>query len=642
MSRATADEPRDHDVVAFEGPWWQFPVMRDALRAGVLVIMTFSLSHVAGIRWIEPFGYVLAMFVGANHFVREGIHELVHEREVGIEILMAAAAVGAALLGLWDEAAILVVLYAGAEALEEYAYARTRSAIRSLLDLAPKEARVLREGAETTIPAADLVPGDRFVVRPGEGIPTDGMVEDGASTIDESSVTGESMPVEKRPGSQVLAGTINKQGGLTVRATASFENNTLSKIIHLVEEAHERKGRLQHFFERFSRRYSPAVLAGAFLLAVVPPLFGQPFLPWAIRAVVLLVAAAPCALVMSTPVAIAAGIGIAGRHGVLVKGGLHLENLGRVRMVAFDKTGTLTEGVPEVTDVIPVTGTAESTILEIAAAAERLSEHPLGEAIIRRAGQKGLTVEPATASQALTGRGIEARLNGEVVFVGSPALFRERQIALDAVEADVERLQAAGKTVVGVGKHSTLLGIIALRDRVRPNARDAIRALHGAGVKVAMLTGDNERTARAICKELGLDHFHADLKPQDKVQYVQRMEREVGPVAMVGDGINDAPALAAATVGVAMGVAGTDVTIETADVALMADDLHKVVYAIRLGRVVRSISFQNIVFSLLVLSVLIPSALVGAITVVIAVAVHEASELLAVANGLRVARFSSS
>jgi len=632
---------KDHDVDAFDGSWWQFPVMRDALRAGIIVVITFGLSHVAGIRWLEPFGYILAMLVGANHFVREGIHELLHEREVGIEILMAAAAVGAALLGLWDEAAVLVFLYAAAEALEEYAYARARSAIRSLLDLAPKEARALRQGREVTIPARDLVPGDRFIVRPGEGIPTDGIVEDGTSTIDESSVTGESMVVEKSQGSHVFAGTMNKQGGLTILATASFEDNTLSKIIHLVEEAHERKGRLQHFFERFSRRYSPVVLAGAFLLAVVPPLFGQPFVPWALRAVVLLVAAAPCALVMSTPVAIAAGIGIAGRHGVLVKGGLHLENLGRVRMVALDKTGTLTEGVPEVTDVIPAAGVAEREVLQIAASAERLSEHPLGEAVLRRATQMDLRVEPATESQALTGRGIEARLNGQVVVVGSPALLRERQIGLDAMQADLERLQAQGKTVVGVGKDSTLLGIIALRDRVRPNARDAIRALHGAGVKVAMLTGDNERTARAIAGELGIDHLHADLKPEDKVQYVQRMEREVGPVAMVGDGINDAPALAAATVGIAMGVAGADVAIEAADVALMADDLQKVVYAIRLGHVVRAISVQNIVFSLLVLSVLIPSALLGAITVVIAVAVHEVSELLAVANGLRVARFSS-
>ncbi len=629
------------DATAFEGAWWQFPVMQDALRAGFFVLITLTLSHLAGLNWIEPIGYALAMVLGANHFLREGLHELVNEREVGIEILMAGAAIGAVLLGLWDEAAILVFLYAAAEALEEYAYARTRFAIRALLDLAPKEAHVLRSGTEVTIAATELAPGDRFIVRPGEGIATDGVIEEGDSAVDESPVTGESMPVHKGPDSQVLAGTINKQGALTIRATASFEDNTLAKIIHLVEEAHERKGRLQHFFERFSRRYSPAVLVGALLLVAIPPLFGQPFLPWALRAVVLLVAAAPCALVMSTPVAIAAGIGIAGRHGVLVKGGLHLENLGRVRIVAFDKTGTLTQGVPEVTDVIPAQSSVETKVLEIAASVERLSEHPLGEAIVRRAHERGLVVEAATGCRALTGRGMEAQLDGEVVVVGSPALFHERQIVLDTVQGDIERLQVEGKTVVAVAKNSLLLGVLGLRDRIRPKAKESIRALHGAGVEVAMLTGDNERTARAIAEELGIDHFHADLKPEDKVRYVQRMEREVGPLAMVGDGINDAPALAAATVGIAMGVAGTDVAIETADVALMSDDLQKVVYAIRLGRVVRSISLQNIVFSLLVLSVLVPSALLGAITVVIAVAAHEVSELLAVANGLRVARFSS-
>ncbi len=464
------------------------------------------------------------------------------------------------------------------------------------------------------------------------------MVEEGASVVDESSVTGESMPVQKATGSRVFAGTINKQGALTVLATASAADNTLSKIIHLVEEAHERKGRLQRFFERFGRQYSPTVLVGAAALALIPRLFGQPFLPWALRAVVLLVAAAPCALVMSTPVAIAAGIGVAGRHGVLIKGGLHLENLGRVRLVAFDKTGTLTEGTPDVTDILPAPSVAVRDVLEVAASVERLSEHPLGEAIVRRAEGEKVTLRPAQNCRALVGFGFEAEVDGDVAFVGSPALFGERGIALDSLSRARDALQAQGKTVVMVGKDHTLLGVIALRDRVRPDAREAIRALHTAGLKVAMLTGDNRRTAAAIAHELGIDHVHAELHPAEKVRYVERMEREVGPVAMVGDGINDAPALAAATVGVAMGAAGTDAAIEAADVALMGDDLRKLVYAVRLGRVARVISLQNIVFSLLVLSVLIPGALVGAVTVVTAVVVHEVSELLAVANGLRVAR----
>ena len=622
----------------FQGPWWRFPPMRDALLSGVLAAITWAGAHLAGWRSVEPFGYALAAVVGGNHFVREGIAGLWTEREIGIEILMSTAAVGAAVLGLWDEAAILVFLYATAEALEEYAYARTRSAICALLDLAPKEARLLREGEERTVPASVLEPGDLFVVRPGEAIPTDGVIREGASSVDESPVTGESMPVEKATGNQVFAGTVNRQGALVVEATTSFEDNTLSKIIHLVEEAHEQKGRLQRFIERFGRRYSPGVLAAAVLLLLVPPLFGQPFVPWALRAVVLLVAAAPCALVMSTPVAVAAGIGTAGLHGVLIKGGIHLENLGRVRVVAFDKTGTLTEGTPEITDVISTAAIPSDRLLELAASVERFSEHPIAHAIVRRAEQKGVMLQAAAEFEALAGLGAKARIDGQRVVVGSPTLFREQGIVLDTAEQALAQLQAEGKTVVAVGMNHTLVGLLALRDRIRPAAGGAVAALHRAGVKTVMLTGDHQRTAAAIARELGIDRFHAELKPEDKVRYIKRLEDRDGVVAMVGDGINDAPALAAATVGIAMCVAGTDAAIEAADVALMADDLRKVVYAIRLGRVTRLISAQNIIFSLLILSVLIPGALAGAITVVAAVVAHEVTELIAVGNGLRVAR----
>jgi len=637
MPHREADRRGDHD--GFAGPWWRFPIIRDALLAGVLIATTWALSHLAGLSRLEPFGFAAAAILGGRHFFREGIEELWEEHQAGIEILMAAAALGAAILGLWDEAAILVFLYAVAEGLEEYAYARTRSAIRALLDLAPKEATVLRDGWEETIPATELKPGDRFVVRPGEALATDGIIRDGASALDESPVTGESMPVEKGPGSAVFAGSVNKQGALIVEATAAFEDNTLSKIIHLVEEAQERKGRLQRFIERFGNRYTPAVLVAAVLLLLIPPLFGQPFLPWAFRAVVLLVAAAPCALVMSTPVAVAAGIGTAGRHGVLIKGGLHLENLGRVQVVAFDKTGTLTEGKPEVTDILPAAGTTREELLALAASVEQRSEHPIGRAIVGRAEEDGVAPQLIHDFEALTGLGVKARMSRTEVLVGSPALLEERKIPLGEIRSEVERLQAEGKTVVAVGKDHSLVGLLALRDRVRPGARKVLRLLEQVGVKVAMLTGDNERTAAAIARELGIKHFHAGLRPEEKVQYVKRMERELGSVAMVGDGINDAPALAAATVGVAMGAAGTDAAIEAADVALMADDLEKVVYAVRLGRVARTISTQNIVFSLLILSVLIPGALIGVLSIVLAVVAHEGSELLAVANGLRVARY---
>ncbi|MDR7555608.1 MAG: cation-translocating P-type ATPase [Armatimonadota bacterium] len=612
--------------------------MRDALLAGAIIAVTWSLGHLAGLHRLEPVGYLLAMALGGNHFLREGLHALRHERAVGIEVLMATAAAGAAGLGLWDEAALLVFLYATAEALEEYAYARTRSAIRSLLALAPQDVCVLRDGREETVPATQLRRGDRFVVRPGQVVATDGIIRDGTSALDESPVTGESTPVDKGPGDRVFAGSINRHGALVVEATATFEDNTLARIVHLVEEAQERKGRLQRVIERFGRRYSPGVLAAAVLLAVVPPLVGQPAGPWVLRAVVLLVAAAPCALVMSTPVAVAAGIGSAGRHGILVKGGVHLENLGRIRAVAFDKTGTLTEGRPQLTDVIPAPGVARDDVLALAASVEQRSEHPLGKAIVRRAGEEGVALAAAAEFTALAGLGARARVDGRVAVVGTPAALEQEGVALGPLVDAAAALQAQGKTVVAVAADGVALGLLALHDRPRADAAAAIAALHRLGVTVVMLTGDHARTADAVARDLGIDRVYASLSPEDKVTHIRQLEEALGPVAMVGDGINDAPALAAATVGIAMGAAGTDAAIEAADVALMADDLVKVAEAIRLGRVVRAISLQNLVFSLLVLSVLIPAALLGAITVVAAIVVHEVSELLAVANGLRAAR----
>src|SRR5713226_64095 len=614
----------------FGGPWWRFPPMQTALVSGVIAIATWITGHLLGQSQLEPLGYVMAAIVGGRHFFREAVAELWHERQVGIDLLMSAAAVGAAVLNLWDEAAILVFLYAAAESLEEYAYARTRSAICALLDLVPKEARVVRGGREETISADELRLGDHFLIRPGEAIPTDGVIHDGTSTVDESAVTGESMPVEKGPGVRVFAGSVNQHGALVVQATAGFEDNTLSRIVHMVEEAQEQKGRVQLFIERFGRRYSPSVLAAATLLLILPPLFGQPLLPWAVRAVVLLVAAAPCALVMSTPVAAAAGIGIAGRYGVLIKGGVHLENLGRVRVVAFDKTGTLTEGRPEVTDVVPVADVPAEELLQLAASAERLSEHPIARAIIRRAQQVGLALTPSSEFEALPGFGARASVDGRVVVVGGPALLQGQRISTVATHSTWERLQADGKTVVGVGADHALLGLLALRDRIRPQAKAGLAALHRMGIKTLMLTGDDSRTAAAIARELGIDEFYARLMPEEKVKHIRQLQSTGTVVAMVGDGINDAPALAAATIGIAMGVAGTDVAIEAADVALMADDLSKVVYALRLGKAARIISIQNISFSILILTVLIPGALIGVLTVVAAVFAHEIAELLAV------------
>jgi Cd2+/Zn2+-exporting ATPase len=622
----------------FDGPWWRYPPLRNALIAGLIAGTGFVLAHLGLFgQSIENFFYWIAIPLGGWHWTREGIEKLIEEHEVSIEILMIAATAGSAILGLWDEAAALVFLYGAAEGTEEYTYARTRASIRALLDLAPKEAHVLRDGKEITVPAETLKPGDRFLVRPGEALPTDGIIRIGQSSLDESPVTGESIPVDKGPGMKVFAASINKQGALEVEATAAFADNTLSKIIHLVEEAQERKGKAQQWIERFGRRYTPAVLLASLSLLIVPWAFGFSMAEWSLRAVVLLVAAAPCALIMSTPVAMAAGIGAAGRRGILIKGGVHLEHLGTIRVVAFDKTGTLTHGEPVVTDVLSLDGT-ETELLSLAAGLEHFSEHPLAKAIMTKARELGITPAEVSDFEALTGAGAKGLVQGQAWYVGSPRLFEGQGADLSAVQTQVARLQEEGKTVVLVGNTTGIRGLLALQDRIRAEAKQAIAALHALGIRTVMLTGDNLRTAHAFARLLGIDDVRAELKPEDKVAAVQQLEKQYGAVLMVGDGVNDAPALAAATCGMAMGVAGSDAAIEAADIALMADDLLKVEEALRLGRKARRVSMQNIVFSIAILAAMIPLAVAGILGVAVTVLVHEASELLAVANGLRAAR----
>jgi len=634
--RAEPAELEEEHEEPYAGPWWRFPPMRNALVSGLLLGLTFLLSRfdlVPG--WAEIGLYVVAAVLGASHWGREALESVVRLR-VNIDVLMGVATVGAAVLGLWEEAAFLAFLYGGAEGLEEFTYDRTRGAIRALLDLAPKEAHLLRDGADITVPAEDLVPGDRFLVRPGEGLPTDGVIRAGATSLNEAPITGESVPVEKAEGESVFAGTVNLTGAIEVEATRAFRDNTLSRIIHLVEEAQEQKTGAQRFIDRFGDRYSPAILLGSLVLLIVSPLAGGDFREWATRAVTLAVAGAPCALVMSTPVAVAAAIGSAGKRGVLIKGGLHLENLGGVRVVAFDKTGTLTRGEPVVTDVVALDAAQRSEVLRLAASVEAYSEHPLARAIVDLAEAEGVARVPASSFEALTGAGAKAWIDGTEVYVGSASLFEHLGSRLGGAEALAEEYFEEGKTVVLVGTAERVLGLVALRDQSRPEAPQAIGALHAVGIgKVAMLTGDNHRTGRAIARGLGIDEVKAELKPEDKSVAIRELEESFGPAAMVGDGINDAPALATATVGIAMGTAGTDAAIEAADVALMGDDLRMVSYAVRLGRRARRIGRQNIVFSILLLAVLVPSAVVGLINVAIAVTAHEVAEIIAVMNGLR-------
>ncbi|AKF25302.1 ATPase [Sulfurovum lithotrophicum] len=614
--------------------WITYPPLRNALIAAIIALITFGMEYFLQISsTITTPMYIIAIVIGGYLWVREGIEELIVEHEISISMLMIWATSGAAYLGMWDEAAALVVLYGAAEGIEEYTFSKTRNAIRSLLDLAPKEARLVRNGAEEIVPAETLKVGDRFNVLPGESVPTDGIIITGESSLDESPVTGESMPVKKKAGEKVFAATINGESALLVEATTAFSDNTLSRIIELVENAQEQKGHAQMWMERFGRVYSPIVLLSAILLMIVPFVTGADSAYWIEKAVILLVAAAPCALVISLPIAMAAGISGAAKRGILIKGGAHLEHLGVIETIAFDKTGTLTYGKPKVTDVITFQED-ERALLSKAASLEQYSTHPLAKAIVIYAKGNNIPLLPADASKTLIGSGVQGHIDDMLWYLGSPKLFEELGIELKAHTSIIEDLQSAGKTVVLLGNRDQLLGLIAIQDTIRENAANVIKKLHGLGIKTVMLTGDNSKTAQRVAEQLGMDDVRASLKPDDKVNAIKELMKS-GPTLMVGDGVNDAPALATATCGMAMGAAGTDAAIEAADIALMADDLNKIIEAMKIGQKARRVSKQNIVFAIIILAILIPSGVGGLISVAMAVLVHEASELLAVANGLR-------
>ncbi len=626
---------------------WRNPKVLTSAASGLLLLAGWLLGLAGAPHVVSTGIYVSAILIGGYFFGKEAIEELIFEREIGIELLMSAAAIVATLMGQAGEGAMLVFLYSISEAAEGYTEEKTRSAIKALMDLTPKRALVRREGREVEIPVEELVVGDVFIVRPGQSVATDGDVLVGSSAVNQAPVTGESVPVEKNAGDKVFAGSINGEGALEIRATKTFAENTVSRIIQMVEEAQERKGKSQRFIERFGARYSPAVLLIGILLAVVPPLASHAaWATWITRATVFIVAAAPCALVISIPITLVAALGTGARQGVLIKGGVYLEELAKIKVVALDKTGTLTRGQPEVTDVLVCSGEqareafSPKQVLALAAGIERYSEHPLARAILRHAEAQVVAPSEVTEFRALTGAGASGRLQGKSVYVGKPDFFEKQlHVSLDRVRDGISQLQSEGKTVVLVGDDKATLGLIAIRDNIRPNARKAIEGLHALGVRnVVMLTGDNQRTAQAIAGELGIDQFYADLKPEDKIAKVRQLAERYGHTAMVGDGVNDAPALAEATVGVAMGAAGTDVALETADVALMADDLEKLVYALRLARRNQSVVNQNLALSTVVIGALVIGAIVGAFSLPVAVLGHEISEFIVIGSGLRMLR----
>lgn len=620
-------------------PWQNLQVITSAL-SGLLLALGFFGSMLGLPSLLETSLYLLAVVIGGWYFIREGIEALFEKRQIGIEILMTVAAVTAGLLGQWAEAAMLVFLYSISEAAEGYTEECTRNAIRALMDLAPKTALVLRDKKEIVIAAEELQVGDIFIVRPGESVATDGVIIEGHSSLNQAPVTGESVPVEKNNGDTVFAATLNGEGALTIRVTKTTADNTLARIIQLVEEAQSSKGKSQRFIERFGRRYSPAVLAVGVLLAVLPPLiFGQEWQEWLTRATVFIVSAAPCALVISIPITLVAAIGTAGRNGILIKGGVHLENLARVRVITLDKTGTLTLGQPKVSKIITFSGVAEEQLLATAAALESRSQHPLASAIINYATDKQIEVMPADNFQSLTGAGAKGQVNNEMVYIGKPDLFASMGIDLIPIQAQISELQQAGNTVILLGTEQQVQGLIAVIDPLRAGVADAMGELRRAGIeKIIMLTGDNLLAANAIAAKAGIDEVFAELSPEDKKRKVEQLDQQYGRVAMVGDGVNDAPALAAAHVGIAMGAAGTDVALETADVALMADDLSRLPYLIRFSCRNWNIIRQNLMLSVLVIGTLVVGAVAGVFSLPIAVLAHEVSEFVVIASGLRMLR----
>lgn len=623
---------------------WQNPKVLTSAASGILLLIGWLIGLAGAPAILATVIFIAAILIGGYYFGREAIEELIFEREVGIELLMTIAAVVASAMGEPLEGAMLVFLYSISEAAEGYTEEKTRAAIKALMSLAPKVALVRRENVEREIPVEELEVGDTFIVKPGQSMATDGAVVVGSSSVNQAPVTGESVPVEKQPGDMVFAGSINGEGALEVRATKTFADNTIARIITMVEEAQEKKGKSQRFIERFGKRYSPIVLLIGILVAIVPPLFfSAGWVMWITRATVFIVAAAPCALVISIPITLVASLGTGARNGVLIKGGVYVEELAKVKVVAMDKTGTLTRGEPEVTDVIlfrqnpdRLTNSRQE-LLAAASGIERRSGHPLAQAIVRYAEAQGVQPVELADFHSLTGAGASARLDGRTVYVGSPDLFHSKlSVSLEHSWGDINQLQGEGKTVVIVGDEQDPWGLIAIRDNIRLNAQKAIDAMHAAGVeKVVMLTGDNERTAQAIARELGIDEVYADLKPEDKAVKVRELTSRYGHVAMVGDGVNDAPALAEATVGIAMGAAGTDVALETADVALMADDLEKLAYALKLAKRNQSVVNQNLALSAVVIGVLVIGAVGGWFTLPIAVLAHEISEFVVIGSGLR-------
>ncbi|KZS59208.1 cadmium-transporting ATPase [Mycobacterium ostraviense] len=622
-----SDDCCGHDDTDAPEQLWQVIKLRRAALSGALLAGSMITA------WVTPVGpvalglKVLALAVGTSTFVPSAVSRLAQGR-IGVDTLMTIAATGAVGLGQVGEAAMLAFLFSISEGLEQYAVSRTRRGLRALLSLVPDEATVLRGDTETVIAAADLQVGDQMIVKAGERLATDGIVRDGRTALDVSAITGESVPVEAGPGDEVFAGSINGSGVLLVEVTATAEDNSLARIVHIVEAEQARKGASQRLADRIARPLVPSIMIAAAAIAGAGSFFGSPTI-WIERALVVLVAASPCALAIAVPVSVVAAIGAAAKFGVLIKGGAALESLSTIGVIALDKTGTLTANRPAVIDVATTNGATREEVLAVAAALEARSEHPLAAAILAAA-QTPITA--ASDVQAIPGAGLTGRLAGHGIRLGRPGWLDPADLT-----DHVAHMQQGGATTVLVERDEQLLGAIAVRDELRPEAAEVIAELRAADYQVTMLTGDNHVTAAALAAQAGIEAVHAELRPEDKARLIAELGGQ-RPTAMVGDGVNDTPALAAADLGIAMGAMGTDVAIETAVVALMGQDLRHLPQALDHARRSRQIMLQNIGLSLAIITVLMPLSLFGTLGLAAVVFVHELTEVVVIANGVRAGR----
>ena len=607
-----------------------------AQLSGLFLIFAYGLEKFQGPAPAYLALYITAMVLGGWGNFRKAAYSL-RRLNFNMSVLMSVAVVGAVGIGQYEEGATVAFLYAVSELLEGWTMEKSRRSIRQLMDLAPKLARVRRNGIEIDLPVEEIAVGEIMIIRPGEKIALDGDVRHGESAINQAAITGESLPVEKSPGAPVFAGTLNTYGALEVEVTRLVQDTTIARIIHMVEAAQTKRALSQAFVEKFAAVYTPVVMALAAGIVFLPPLLsGLEWQPWIYRGLALLVVACPCALVVSTPAAIVSAIGTAARNGILIKGGIYLEEMGSVQAIALDKTGTLTEGRPVVTDILPLHSLPAKDLLALAADVEARSEHPLTNAIVEAAREQGHRVVPATDFQSLPGRGAQASRNGEQILIGNPRLFEERGIPLVPASRPIAELQNQGKTVMIIGTSTYLLGLIAVADALRKNSPASVAELKRSGIRhTILLTGDNSVTGAAVAAEVGVDEYRAELLPEDKLAAIHELRRQYGKVAMVGDGINDAPALALSTVGIAMGGAGADTALETADIVLMADDLSKLPFLIRLSRQTLTIIRQNIAFSLLVKVLAILAVFPGWLTLWLAILADMGATLLVAMNSLR-------